>query len=233
MTPEITPLLLTAASIGFVHTVLGPDHYLPFVAMAHARHWPRSRTIIITALCGVGHVLSSVVLGLVGVAVGAAVSALISIESVRGDLAAWGLIAFGLVYFVWGLRRASRHLPHTHGPIGDCTHQHHDHEPNDPRHHHLSEKANITPWVLFTIFVLGPCEPLIPILMYPAVQHSYSGMIIVTTVFGVTTIGTMIGSVLLLQRGVRLIPVARIERYAHAFAGAVILLCGVAIKMGL
>jgi nickel/cobalt exporter len=81
------------------------------------------------------------------------------------------------------------------------------------------------------IFVLGPCEPLIPSLMYPAVQHSYSGMIVVTTVFGVTTIGTMIGSVLLLQRGIKLIPVARIERYA--FAGAVILLCGVAIKMGL
>jgi sulfite exporter TauE/SafE len=233
MTPEITALLLTAASIGFVHTVLGPDHYLPFVAMAHARNWSRPKTIVITALCGVGHVLSSVVLGLVGVALGSAVSALVSIESVRGDLAAWGLIAFGLVYFVWGLRRASRHLPHTHGPIGDRTHQHHDHEPNDPGHHHVSEKANITPWVLFTIFVLGPCEPLIPILMYPAVQHSYSGMIVVTTVFGVTTISTMIVSVLLLQRGIKLIPVARIERYAHALAGAVILLCGVAIKIGL
>jgi hypothetical protein len=70
MTPELTALLLTAASIGFVPTVLGPDHYLPFVAMSHARNWSRLRTIVITALCGVGHVLSSVVLGLVGLGAG-------------------------------------------------------------------------------------------------------------------------------------------------------------------
>ncbi|HOD34406.1 MAG TPA: hypothetical protein PLR20_01590 [Syntrophales bacterium] len=29
-----------------------------------------------------------------------------------------------------------------------------------------------TPWVLFTIFVLGPSEPLIPVLMFPAARNA-------------------------------------------------------------
>ena len=32
-------------------------------------------------------------------------------ESFRGELAGWLLLTFGLVYFVWGVRRALRHRP--------------------------------------------------------------------------------------------------------------------------
>jgi len=31
---EITVLLATAASLGFIHTLIGPDHYLPFIVMS-------------------------------------------------------------------------------------------------------------------------------------------------------------------------------------------------------
>ena len=48
MAPDLTLLLVTAASIGVVHTLLGPDHYLPFVAMAKARGWSLARTLRIT-----------------------------------------------------------------------------------------------------------------------------------------------------------------------------------------
>ncbi len=212
MSAELTALLITAASIGLIHTVLGPDHYLPFVAMASARNWSRSKTVVITAFCGIGHVLSSVVLGLIGAAIGTAVTSLEIIESVRGDLAAWALIAFGLVYLVWGLRRAAKRHSHSH------VH---------------ADKKSITPWVLFTVFVLGPCEPLIPILMYPAAQHSTSGMVAVATVFGLVTVSTMITMVLVLSYGVRFISLGRLEQYSHALAGFVILLCGVSIQLGL
>ena len=46
MTVDIGLLLLTAASIGFIHTLLGPDHYLPFVAMSAARGWSSRRTLV-------------------------------------------------------------------------------------------------------------------------------------------------------------------------------------------
>jgi len=66
--------MLTAASIGFFHTLLGPDHYLPFVMMSWARKWSAAKTLLITFVCAVGHIASSVVLGFVGVGFGTAVT---------------------------------------------------------------------------------------------------------------------------------------------------------------
>ena len=70
MTQEFRALIIAAASIGFFHTLLGPDHYLPFIMMSWARRWSTSRTAVITLLCALGHIAGSVVLGLVGVAEG-------------------------------------------------------------------------------------------------------------------------------------------------------------------
>ncbi|MBI5866781.1 MAG: hypothetical protein HZB43_00565, partial [candidate division Zixibacteria bacterium] len=95
MDSQITFLLGTAVSIALIHTVLGPDHYVPFVAMAKAGNWSRTRTLVITVFCGVGHVASSVAIGLLGVALGWAVGGMTLVESMRGQWAAWALIAFG------------------------------------------------------------------------------------------------------------------------------------------
>ena len=48
------------------HTVLGPDHYRPFVKMSAARNRTPRKTMLVTAFCGVGHVLGfiGIVLGL-------------------------------------------------------------------------------------------------------------------------------------------------------------------------
>lgn len=230
---ELMILALTAASIGFIHTVIGPDHYLPFIVMARARKWSQAKTAWITFLCGLGHIGSSVVLGLIGIALGLAVSQLEGFESVRGRIAAWSMIAFGLVYLVWGLRRAYRNQPHSHLHVhgdGDLHVHEHTHRKSHAHVHEPDGKVNITPWVLFTVFVFGPCEPLIPILMYPAAQQSMSGMLLVTAVFGTATIATMMSIVLVSSFGVQMLPMGKLERYSHAIAGATIMLCGVSIE---
>jgi ABC-type nickel/cobalt efflux system permease component RcnA len=226
-------LIITAASIGFIHTLLGPDHYLPFVMISWARKWSGFRTTVITFLCGIGHVGSSVVIGLVGVALGIVVGKLEFLESVRGNIAAWLFIGFGLAYLVWGLRAGYRNKPHRHLHIHTpgVEHDHdHDHHQEHIHIHDNAEKVNITPWVLFLIFVFGPCEPLIPLLMYPAAKNSLSGMLMVTAVFAATTIGTMLVIVTLARRGVKLLDFGWMQRYSHAIAGATILLCGLAIQ---
>lgn len=237
MTSELTVLAVTAASIGVGHTLLGPDHYLPFVVLSRARGWSKPTTALITVLCGIGHVGSSIVLGTAGIALGVAVAKLEGIESARGDIAAWLLTAFGLVYMVWGLRRAARHRAHSH------LHAHADGERHDHLHDH--ERAHLhphdqaaaapalTPWVLFTIFVFGPCEPLIPILMYPAAASSTAGVALVAVMFSVATILTMLAIVLLLSFGLSRLPTRGLERYSHALAGFAIFACGVAIHLGL
>ena len=232
MTTELGALIITAASIAFFHTILGPDHYLPFIMISWARKWSLAKTTLITVLCGLGHIASSVVLGLIGVSLGLAVKSLGGFESFRGNLAAWLLIAFGLVYLIWGLRRAWRNRPHVHGHahIGKSIHEHlHSHSDEHAHIHDDKKTASITPWALFIIFVFGPCEPLIPILMYPAAQNSSVGLVVVTCVFGIVTIATMLAAVLISAAGVNLLPLAKVQRFAHVIAGATICACGLAI----
>lgn len=233
MSQELMILLATAASIGFFHTILGPDHYLPFVVMSKTAKWSLTKTSFVTIACGIGHVLSSVVIGLIGIAFGIAVTNLENVESMRGNYATWALIAFGLVYFVWGVRRAWRNQPHQHLHVHEkgITHVHtHTHTSEHMHVHQDAEAKSLTPWVLFVIFVLGPCEPLIPLLMYPAAKNSFSGMLLVAAVFGIVTTMTMLGIVLISVWGLNLRNFSKWDRYSHALAGASLALCGVAIQ---
>lgn len=232
MSNEITILAATAASIGFFHTLLGPDHYLPFIFMSKARKWSMLKTSWVTVACGAGHVGSSVLLGAAGFAASIALADLVSIEGVRGDLAAYAFVFFGLLYFIWGLRRAILNRPHKHmhAHQNGTLHQHlHIHQ---EEHDHVHKK-NITPWILFTIFVLGPCEPLIPVLMYPAAENSTSGMLFIAGIFSLVTISTMLAIVLVATYGLNMVKMGKLERWSHAMAGAIVLLSGIAILAGL
>jgi len=242
---EIWVLAGTAASLGLVHTIIGPDHYLPFIVISRARHWTLRKTLFVSFLAGLGHILSSVVLGFVGIALGIAVARLEGVESTRGEIAAWLLIGFGLAYFVWGMRRAWKDKPHTHAHLHghDVAHEHphgpehgahehvHSHEKAEHAHLHGEEKkANITPWVLFTIFVFGPCEPLIPLVMYPAARHSTAGVALVAGAFGLVTIATMLVIITAASWGTRFVRLGKLERYSHALAGLMIFVSGLTVQ---
>ena len=227
MSPNILALCLTAGTVGFLHTLAGPDHYLPFVVMAKARRWSAGKTAAMTVLCGLGHVGSSILIGSIGIAFGLGVAKLEIFEGVRGDLASWLFILFGLGYFLWGVRRGLKNR----GP--DHFHVHEDRvsDPGSPRTHpghgHPDHpRANLTPWILFTIFVFGPCEPLIPLLMVPAAEHGSGGVALVAAVFSVVTIATMLALVFLPLIGLNKLPLKFLERYMHAAAGFTILVCG-------
>ena len=212
MNSQLITLILTAAGMGFIHTIAGPDHYVPFAALATARKWSRLKTLLVTLLCGLGHVLSSVVLGMIGLLAGVALTKLVHIEGLRGDVAAWLLVAFGLVYFVWGTIRARKHA----------------HE-----HSHETDVGSLTPWALFIIFVFGPCEPLIPLLMYPAANAASWGVGAVALVFGLTTLITMCAMVMALVFGFKFVCFKWVSRFQHALAGGAVFACGVAVLCGL
>jgi nickel/cobalt exporter len=233
MNSELGILLAAAATIGFVHTITGPDHYLPFTILAKARNWRTSKTLWITFWCGVGHVLGSVILGTLGISLGILVSKMEWIESIRGELAAWMLIGFGLLYGIWGLKRAMQQKPHGHEHIHEdgTLHRHtHIHSGSHTHLHPLKDKQNLTPWILFLIFVFGPCEPLIPLLMVPAAKASFQALILVTAVFSGVTIATMLIVVRLTLLGIQWIHLKHAERFAHAIAGFTLLLSGLGIR---
>ena len=232
MDNSIAILSVTAISIGFIHTILGPDHYLPFIVLSQARKWTLRKTMLITFLCGIGHVLSSVILGLVGIAVGLSVTKLVSVESFRGNIAAWLFIAFGLVYMIISIRNLikKRKHKHPHFHIDGERHEHeHDHH-KEHTHIHNEDMTKTTPWILFLIFVFGPCEPLIPILMYPASQSNIAGSVLVSILFSAVTIGTMMSIVLAFKMGLNKINLKPVEKYSHLIAGAMIFFSGLAIQ---
>jgi ABC-type nickel/cobalt efflux system permease component RcnA len=255
MSNELVVLSTAALTVGFLHTLFGPDHYLPFVAMSRVGNWSYRKTIIITLLCGIGHVGSSVVLGSIGIVVGTVLNRLELIEETRGTVAGWLLIGFGLAYMVWGTMHGIRRRAHAHPHVhADGTVHSHPHE-HQGEHLHVHEHAisasdakpgrledagrpepqavRLAPWILFTLFLFGPCEPLIPLLMYPAAQSSWWGVAVVTSVFMLATIGTMLAMVTALLTGARAVDFPWLHRYSHAFAGLVILACGLAVQFGL
>jgi sulfite exporter TauE/SafE len=232
MSEELSILALSAAAIAFFHTLLGPDHYLPFIAMARARGWSMARTATITALCGAGHILSSVLLGAVGIALGLAASFFEPLDEIRGSLAAWAFMSFGLLYLAWGLRKARKTAAHSHvhPHLGGRVHDHGHTHGGGHVHVHEDGAKSLTPWVVFVIFALGPCEPMIPVIMYPAVKGNYFNLIIVTAIFGTVTLLSMLAVVLGASLGLKSIPLKSWDRYSHALAGATLFLCGAAMQ---
>jgi ABC-type nickel/cobalt efflux system permease component RcnA len=189
--------------------------------------------MFITILCGLGHVGGSIILGLLGVFFGWSLYSLELFESSRGNIAAWLLIVFGAIYLIWGLFRAYKNKPHTHlhRHMDGSVHKHVHVHSGEHKHIHESIKGkSITPWILFIIFVFGPCEPLIPILIFPASEGSLLGLILVISAFSLTTLLTMTGIVYLSVSGLRLIHLGRVERFSHAIAGAFIFLSGIGIQ---
>ena len=211
-------LISTAALIAFIHTIIGPDHYLVFVALGKARDWSILKTLKYTTICGVGHILSSVIIGFIGIFFGIELVKLVNLEESRGLLSGWMLLFFGLIYFVWGLRKIRIHknkknISNKHSYINS-----------------QKKALNITPLALFIIFVLGPCEALIPLFMYPAIEADMMLVFQVALVFGIVTLVTMLLSVFLLMKGLNIFKFNSFEKYSHVIAGASIMLCAIAIN---
>jgi len=222
---ELEALAITIVTIAFLHTVSGPDHYLPFIALSKSRGWTIAKTIFWTVVCGVGHVLSSVILGLVGVAIGWSLSKLTWIESIRGGAAGWALLLFGLLYLIWGLYRARQNNPHKHFELnedGSMSVFEHD-------HYNLTtpaERHKVTPYVMFVIFFLGPSEPMIPLLFAPAINNSFFDILSLILIYTSATIVTMSALVMLGYYGFHFLVSDKLERYMHSLGGLAILICG-------
>lgn len=222
---ELSLLIVSAGSLGFVHTILGPDHYLPFIVLSKARNWSSNKTMWITFFSGIGHVGSSVLIGMIGIGLGISINKLQGLESVRGELVGWMLFAFGIIYTFYGIYKYIKSSHHFHLPdflvpkkIRGLQHL--------PTTDHEKDNSKLTPWILFLIFVFGPCEVLIPMLIFPAYQNSTYGMFAVALVFGIATVGTMMLAVYFGHKGFSLIKFKKQERYLHLIAGLIILMSG-------
>ena len=237
---DVASLSVAAVGVGFLHCLAGPDHYLPFVAMSRVGLWSLRKTLLITVICGMGHLIGSAALASIGVAMGLIVyqletdqtgavqQQLSAAESWRGDITGWLIVLFGLVYFLWGVFHAVRMRRRQRVAEGSQI------EEVERQVESLASRAGrLTPWILFTVFVFGPCEPLIPMVLGPAAAADMWSAAWVIILFGVSTLVTMTVLVALIYLGVGAVRLQRAEIYGHALAGLVVLACGLAIMLGL
>lgn len=204
-------LLTSSVSVAFFHA-LAPDHWMPFVALARGSRWPMRRLVFVTTLAGVGHVVSSLLLGLLGLTAGWAVHRLEGTEAWRGGVTIWLLIGFGVAYALWGLKHAQHHHPHV--SVQEA----------------VKVYAAKRIWMLIAILVFGPCEPLIP-LMFLAYERGMAAVGVVSLVFSLVTVAMVVGQSGLVYAGVRLVHAGWVERYAHALAGLVIVLTAIGVLL--
>jgi len=228
-------LIAAAVSIGSIHT-LAPDHWMPFGALARSEGWSAKRTATITALCGLGHVTGSVVLGLLSVYFGLELLERFGrhIESVSGLL----LIGFGVAYAVWGLRRTVSGHSHSHAHGRQTSAIDHSHplratDHGDPLRamdhgHQPSAISHVTPWTLFLLFSADPCVAVIP-LIFAAAPFGWLTLLAVIVAYEVATIGTMVLLVLPARAAATAVRGTFVDRYGDALAGGVVATVGMAV----
>lgn len=207
MNPAFWALALAAASVGALHSI-APDHWVPFAALARARGWSAWKTARITLACGLGHVTVSAALGVLALVLGLGAIQVLGqrLEAVAGLL----LMAFGLAYGVWGLRRAMHERLH--------------------RHSHEVDSSKATAWTLFLLFSADPCVAVMPILFAAAplgVAHAAS----VVLVYELATLGAMIPLVLISRAGVERLRWHWLDHYADGAAGGIIAVVGLAVTL--
>ena len=106
-------LLAAAAGVGFGHAIL-PDHWVPLAVLGRTRRYPLSRIARLSSLAGVAHVLVSIVLGAVIIAIGLQFRS--TIQHAQDTIIGCILIATGIGFLVLELTGHGHHHDHDHGP---------------------------------------------------------------------------------------------------------------------
>ena len=211
MTGPLFPALAAAAIVvGSSHTA-APDHWIPFAALSRARGWSAGTTAKITLLCGFGHVTVSALLGLGGVFLG--MEALGALGGRLGSIAPFLLIAFGVLYALWGMRRAFP--PRLHG---------HPHV----RYDHVHDPSRTTAGTLFLLFSADPCVAVAP-LVFAAAPLGWTRTIAVVVLYEAATLLTMIAFVMPARAGARVFRAPWLDRYGDAAAGGFVAATGILV----
>ncbi len=231
-------LLAAAAGVGFGHAIL-PDHWVPLAVVGRTRRYPLSRIARLSSLAGVAHVLVSIALGAVIIAIGLQFRS--TIEHAQDTVIGCILIATGIGFLLLEL---SGHGHHHHD--GDNGHHHHhagqhDHddghqhgEPHD--HHHQGEQRPQRLHGLAAVMVpfgaaASPDLTILPVFL-AATTAGVATAVGSVVIFAAVTIGTIVGLTLVAARGGYQIQGDWLERWGNLFTAGVLGIIGLLVLLG-
>jgi len=199
-------LSVTGFGVAFLHAAI-PTHWLPFVAIGKAHGWSSSQTIGAVALAGGGHILLTTALGIGLAWFGWELSE--RFDHVLHWMTAGLLLALGgwLVRrgFAARLSEGAKSLAETKLTQGE-------------------DRMAVAG--LFLALTLTPCEVFLPVYL-SAAPYGWAGILWLSVVLAVATLGAMLTLTWLTMRGVRKVSWRWLKRLDQRVIGGLLCLLGI------
>jgi nickel/cobalt transporter (NicO) family protein len=241
-------LLAAAAGVGFGHAIL-PDHWVPLAVLGRTRRYPLSRVARLSSLAGIAHVMVSIALGAVIIAIGLQFRS--TVQSAQDTIIGLVLIATGIGFVVLELTGHGHH-DHDHGHDHDHDHGHdHDHEGDDHHqdhghaddhdHDHGSDapdpagtRGGLSGLAAVMVPFGAAASPDLTILpvFLAAAAAGVATAVGSLVIFAAVTIGTIVGLTLAATRGGYQIRGQWLERWGNAFTAFVLVIIGALVLTG-
>jgi nickel/cobalt exporter len=214
-----TPVLLAAAAgVGAAHAVL-PDHWMPLAIVSRANRYRVGRVARLSAIAGVGHVLLSVLLGAVIIAIGLQFRH--TVESAQDAIVGGLLVITGAAFLVLQVPGHGHEHPHAHSHDHDHDHDAHDHE--DPP----SRLALLVPFGA----AASPDLTILPVFLAATTAGTVTAIGTVV-LFGAVTIGTFVVLTTAAAVGALRIRGDWLEHHGNAVTGGVLVVIGGLVAAG-
>lgn len=232
-------LLAAAAGVGFGHAIL-PDHWVPLAVLGRTRRYPLTRIARLSSLAGVAHVLVSIVLGAVIIAIGLQFRS--TIEHAQDTIIGCILIATGIGFLVLELTGHGHHHdhdhphPHAHDDDHDHSHDHdHDDDHDHSHHHHAGDPTPRRLGGLAAVMVpfgaaASPDLTILPVFL-AATTAGVATAVGSVVIFAAVTIGTIVGLTLAAARGGYQIQGEWLERWGNVFTAVVLVTIGLLVLL--
>jgi nickel/cobalt exporter len=216
-------LLGAAAGVGFGHAIL-PDHWMPLAVLGRTRRYPLARLMRLSGLAGVAHVLVSIILGAILIAIGLQFRS--AIQSAENTIIGWILITTGVGFVVLELTG--------HGHHHDDDHHHH-HDLDHHRRRDGSSPGRIGALAAVMIPFGAAASPDLTILpvFLAATTAGIAIAIGSLVIFAAVTIGTIVGLTLAAAHGGYQIRGQWLERWGNVFTAGVLVVIGALVLIGL
>jgi ABC-type nickel/cobalt efflux system permease component RcnA len=234
------PLLVaTVAAVGVLHTLV-PDHWAPLVVVGRQQGWSVARTARAAAIAGFGHVVTTLMIGILLWLLGAALA--VRYGHAVNLAAAIALIGFGAWIAVAGwreLRSAGHghsHLEHAHLHRHDDATQHvhwHEHHDEDWHVEHggvavVHQHGHAVSGRTALVLILGSSPMLEGIPAFFAASTYGAALLgVMALVFAVSTIATYVIASSFAIAGLQRVSLGPLERYGEMLSGVFVGLVGV------
>jgi nickel/cobalt exporter len=226
-------LLAAAAGVGFGHAIL-PDHWVPLAVLGRTRRYPLSRVARLSGLAGIAHVLVSLVLGAVIIAIGLQFRS--AIQSAQDTIIGCVLIATGVGFAVFELTGHGHGHEHGHSHHLDDDAHDHDHGVHEHGEHAHREPSKGRVQGLAAVMVpfgaaASPDLTILPVFL-AATTAGVATAVGSLVIFAAVTIGTIVGLTLAAARGGYEIRGEWLERWGNVVTALVLVVIGVLVLTG-